>query len=270
MSRTTLSVSCMCLPKTPLPDALNALAALGVGRTSVQAEVVRRHGWAEGVRTLRSSALEVCGLVGPYPPALFTEESWQASRADLVETVQAAATLECRCVYMVTGPATVTGRAEATEVFASFIEPVVDYAHTVGVQLAIEPTLPQFAWVSFVHSLEEALEMNQMTGMSVCLDLFHLWKDETLSSFLTDHIDLVALVQVGDSVPEGRTHIRAVLGDGAIPVSDIISAVDAAGYRGIYDIEQYGPRMDEEGPLIAVERAVQTLEVLVGSTGRTA
>jgi hypothetical protein len=66
--------------------------------------------------------------------------------------------------------------------------------------LYVEPTLSEFAWVSFVHTLDDALELNRRTGISVRLDVYHVWNDPGLGVSLTHHMALVGLVEVDDCV----------------------------------------------------------------------
>ena len=65
-----------------------------------------------------------------------------------------------------------------------------------------------------------------------------------------------------------RLPCRAVPGDGLIPRDRIIATLVDSGYRGTYDLELMGPRLDEEGHLAAVSRSVLALERLLDEVGR--
>ena len=76
------------------------------------------------------------------------------------------------------------------------------------------------------------------------------------------------LVQVADYVLGDRAFpCRAVLGDGAIPLDRILGWILAAGYRGAFDLELMGPRIDQEGHVEAVRRTAERLGELLTRLG---
>ena len=79
---------------------------------------------------------------------------------------------------------------------------------------------------------------------------------------------VAGLVQVSDYVLGDRSApCRAVPGDGAIPLEDIIRAVLDAGYPGLFDIELVGPRIEAEGPRSATARAAQRISDILTTLG---
>ena len=60
---------------------------------------------------------------------------------------------------------------------------------------------------------------------------------------------------------------RAVPGDGAIPVKRMIEWILQAGYRGAFDLELIGPRIDSEGHLNAVRRSAVVVGEMLRSLG---
>lgn len=255
-----LSVSGLCFPELDLARTLDAVHDVGVGATTLQTAVVRESGWDKGIDRIKESGIRVAGFVAPYPKELANRESWSAARIDYIETLDAAAALGAPTAYSVTGPAVTGNRADSVALFGDFIAPVAAHAASVGVQLLVEPTIGEYSWVSFVHTLDDVLELNELCGLGACLDLFHVWNDPSLEYFLTHHLDLIGLVQVGDSVVEDGRHVKVVPGDGVIPLGDVLKQVVAAGYAGVFDIEQFGPGLTEEGVVAAARRAVDAVE----------
>ncbi|WP_020105343.1 sugar phosphate isomerase/epimerase [Nocardia sp. 348MFTsu5.1] len=255
-----LSVSGLCFPDFDLARTLDAVQEAGVAATTLQTAVVRESGWDKGIAQIKASGIAVAGFVGPFPKDLGNRDSWQAARTDYIETLDAAASLGSQAVYSVTGPLVTESRADSVAMFGDFIAPVTAYAASVGVQLAVEPTIHEYAWVSFVHTLDEVLELNRQSGLGVCFDLYHVWDDPMFDDFLSHHLDLIGLVQVGDTVLEEGKPVKVVPGDGTIPLDALLGKIAAAGYRGVFDIEQFGPRMETEGTVEAARRAVKYIE----------
>lgn len=255
-----ISVSGLCFPEFDLADTLAAVTELGISASTLQTDVIRQDGWQKGLAQIRSSGISVPGLVGPFPKDLGNRESWSVARTDFIETLDAAAELGSRAVYSVTGPLVTDERQESLDLFVEFIAPVVAYAKEVGVLLCVEPTIPDYSWVSFVFTLDEVVELYELTGMGVCLDLYHVWNDPKLEYFLTHHLDLIGLVQVGDCVMQDGHAVKVVTGEGIIPLPNVLAQVVASGYDGVFDIEQFGPRMEDEGLIPSARRAVFNVE----------
>ena len=49
---------------------------------------------------------------------------------------------------------------------------------------------------------------------------------------------------------------RSVIGDGDIPVERLLQMLIDAGYRGAFDVEILGPRIEAEGYAHAIRRSV--------------
>ena len=56
-------------------------------------------------------------------------------------------------------------------------------------------------------------------------------------------------------------------GDGAIPLERILGWALDAGYRGAFDLELLGPRIDDEGRLDATRRAAEYVGELLHKLG---
>ena len=79
---------------------------------------------------------------------------------------------------------------------------------------------------------------------------------------------LAGLVQVSDYVLGDRTTpCRAVPGDGAMPLERLLGDVQDAGYRGLFDLELVGPRIEAEGARAASRRAADYLSNLLTRLG---
>jgi sugar phosphate isomerase/epimerase len=80
---------------------------------------------------------------------------------------------------------------------------------------------------------------------------------------IAERIDRIAVVQVNDfTVGTLQASDRVVMGDGDIPLARICRALEAAGYRGWWDIELLGPRIEAEGYESVVPRALAAFEAL--------
>jgi sugar phosphate isomerase/epimerase len=122
--------------------------------------------------------------------------------------------------------------------------------------------------VGFVHTLRDVVDLARRLGTGVCMEVNACWAERGLAETIAAGVDVIALVQVSDyAIGTRSTPDRLVPGDGDIPLERILRTVLDAGYRGVFDLELIGPRIDEEGYDAAVPRAVAQLSSLLERLG---
>ena len=60
---------------------------------------------------------------------------------------------------------------------------------------------------------------------------------------------------------------RAVPGDGEVPLERIFDWLLNAGYKGAFDLELLGPRIEQEGRAKAVRRAAERVSAMLVELG---
>jgi sugar phosphate isomerase/epimerase len=195
------------------------------------------------------------------------EQSWQAPREQLSQLISVAQKINARSIYMLTGGHGSLTWEEAAEAFSAAIAPCVAEARNAGVGLAIENASPLYADLHIAHSLRDTVALAELAGIGVCIDLFGCWTEAGLRETMERAMSRCHIMQVSDYVCGDRSlPARAVPGDGAIPLRQLLEWTLAAGYTGAFDLELIGPRIDREGHLAAVCRAAEqvgkTLQLL--------
>ena len=123
--------------------------------------------------------------------------------------------------------------------------------------LAVEPTNPLRSDVSFVYSLRDALHLARAAQIDVVLDFYSCWYERELEQFVRDNLESLALVQICDyAIGTFDTPNRSVIGDGDIPVERLVQMLLDTGYRGAFDVEILGPKIEAEGYAHAIRRSV--------------
>lgn len=122
-----ISLSCLNFPTFTLPETLNALAELGVKRTTVPGTLLANHGWVRALQLIDDSDISAAALIAPFPKSLGDRGTWTDMRQEFCTTIDAAAELKATAVYSVTGPL-IEQRDTSVAAFVDFIEPIVDYA----------------------------------------------------------------------------------------------------------------------------------------------
>jgi sugar phosphate isomerase/epimerase len=187
-------------------------------------------------------------------------ESLAEERDKLDRLIRIAHTLKARSIYMLTGGHGSLTWEEAAGRFCDAIAPCVARANAAGIALLIENAPPLYADMHIAHSLRDTVELAEMAGIGVCIDVFSCWTEAGLRQSIERSMPRCHIVQISDYVYGDRSlPSRAVPGDGAIPLQRIVGWILAAGYSGTFDLELLGPRIEKGGRLAQVRRSAQYL-----------
>lgn len=187
-----------------------------------------------------------------------------SSRDSLMQVIDAAAAAGARVVYMLTGGRGERSWAEAAERFGDAVAPCVAAAEAAGVALAIENASSLYADIHIAHSLRDTITLAEMTGLGICIDLFHCWAEAELPALVERALPRTQAIQLSDYVLGDRAlPARAVPGDGAIPIEPFLAGVLASGYAHHFDLELIGPRIEREGRLEASRRSCAAVSAML-------
>ena len=131
--------------------------------------------------------------------------------------------------------------AEAMRVVARQLRALAPIAADHGVRLALEPLNPTSVNVeSAIWTVDQALSVIEDVGrdeVGICLDYWNVWQNADIESAIFRAGDRIFTVQASDwRVPHSFAD-RIVPGDGSMPLSRLIAATHAAGFRGTYVTE---------------------------------
>jgi sugar phosphate isomerase/epimerase len=199
---------------------------------------------------------------------LSPELSYEKSRASLSHAISNAKAVGARSIYMLTGGHGALTWEEAAECFTAAIAPCVVEAKEAGVALLVEDTGPFRAHFHIAHTLRDTITLAEMSNIGICLDVFSCWTEAGLQQSIARAVPRCGVVQLSDYVfGDGCLPGRAVPGDGAIPLKRMIGWMLQAGYRGTFDLELVGERIDKEGHVTAVRRGIEHVTAILESLG---
>jgi sugar phosphate isomerase/epimerase len=187
-----------------------------------------------------------------------------SSADELSRVIEAAAAVDTRVVYMLTGGRGALSWEQAAERFCTAIGPCVNEARQAGVALAVENASSLYADIHIAHTLRDTIALAEMAGIGVCIELFHCWAEGDLIALVDRALPRTQLIQLSDYVLGDRALPgRAVPGDGTIPIEPFVVQALAGGYTHGFDLELIGPRIDAEGRLDAARRACETVSAML-------
>ncbi|GAT07097.1 MULTISPECIES: sugar phosphate isomerase/epimerase [Mycobacteriaceae] len=248
--RERLSVHSVTFYGAPLPQLDDHWQALGVTRLSLIDSQLSEDGLPELIERQGYSVDTVYHL--------FTTPE------ELCRVIDAAAAVGTRVVYMLTGGRGALTWDQAAERFCSAVAPGVEQAARAGVGLAVENASALYADIHIAHTLRDTVTLAEMAGLDVCIDLFHCWAEAGFPELVERALPRTQQIQVSDYVLGDRAlPARAVPGDGAIPIEPFLAQALAAGYPHGFDLELIGPRIQQEGPLAAANRACDAISTML-------
>ena len=203
------------------------------------------YGEERGVDLLAESGLQVTNL---HWAGGFTGSdglSLQESIDDASHAIRLAGAARAGCLVVYPGGRNNHTFRHAERLLRTAIESLLDLAEAADVTLAIEPMHPACAaeW-TFLTDLESTiavLEHFQSPRLKMVLDVYHFGHYRSMLANISEIVPHTALVQIGDrrSV-HGIDQNRCLLGEGNIPLAEIVQTLLEAGYQGDFDIELIG------------------------------
>lgn len=171
-------------------------------------------------------------------------------------------------IYLISGGRGSLTWEDAAERFAALLAPCRDRAKAKGVRLLVENASALNADMHMAHTLTDATRLAETAGIGVCIELHACWTEGNLGDLFARAVPLAGLVQASDYVLGDRmSPCRAVPGDGVIPLDRLIRQLLDLGYKGLFDLELVGPRIDAEGCYAASTRAAEYLSELLTRLG---
>lgn len=254
-----LAVHQICFADLALGDYIRQCRELGAQRIGlISPALLAPGGLDEAKAGLAGGDMAVQAIAHVFRAGHLSADrgEWREARDNLKRLIDGAAELDASTVYMLTGGHGGLTWEAAADCFCEAVAPCVDHARAAGIELAIENAASLYAEVHIAHTLADTIKLAEMADIGVCVEMFFCWAEADLPGLFARAMPRCPLVQLSDYVYGDRSlPARAVPGDGNIPLARLLDQLQEAGYKGPFDLELLGPRIEEEGPASAVRRA---------------
>jgi sugar phosphate isomerase/epimerase len=245
-------------------------AGAGIPAIGVWRQKLSDFGQDKAVEFLAEHELKVSHLLWAGGFTGSDGRSYRESVDDAIEAVETAAKLGTDTLVVYSGARAGHTHNHARRLILLALEEMIPPAVNLGVQLALEPMHPGCAaeW-TFLTGLDDTLAVLEAAGSSqvkIVLDTYHLGQDPGMVDRVAEIVPHLAIVQLGDALhpPEGEQN-RCRLGEGTVPLREMIAALKAAGYDGYYDVELLGEAVETLDYQTLLEHAKEAFAELVGS-----
>jgi sugar phosphate isomerase/epimerase len=243
-----VSVSQITTLPASFADDVRAYAAAGLDGIGVWEIKLPDGGDADALESLEASGLASAAAVPAIPsvlplPLLGGPED-PAARVDaFCASLERLAPFRPSAVVCLTGTEAGRDRDAARAIVVDGLRTIAAEAHRHGLVIGLEPYQREGGeqW-TIVSSIPEAVELIRDAGdppnLGIQFDVWHLWNTVTLLDDIEREIERFVGVHVCDVRDPTRGWADRVLpGDGLADLPAILSALDSAGWDGLYDIE---------------------------------
>jgi sugar phosphate isomerase/epimerase len=233
-----------------LEDDVRELERLGFRSISLASTKVDAYGPARAVALLRASALRVAH-VGSYGRFGTTRETKRKGMDEVRRALEWVHELGASVLVVIPGGRDGVTWERAAKVYRDAYAALVPEATKAGVALAIEVIHPLRQDLSFVNTLAVAGAIARSAGArgGYVLDVWHSgWEPRLLETIARDARRRIHAVQLSDyKAVTTRTLDRALLGEGILPLRDVVRTLERNGYRGLYEAEIISDDVDAMG-----------------------
>jgi len=230
-------------------EDVNQYAAAGIPAIGVWRQKLSDFGLQKAVELLEERRLRVSHLLWAGGFTGSDGRTYRESVEDAVEAIQAAAALGTDTLVVYSGARAGHTYNHAKRLIQDALGELIPVAAQSGVHLAVEPMHPGCAaeW-TFLNTIEDVMTLLGAVGstqVKMVFDTYHLGLQEGTLQRIEQVAPHVAIVQLGDArqPPTGEQN-RCRLGEGNVPIKEMVAALRSAGYDGYFDVELLGEEIE--------------------------
>jgi sugar phosphate isomerase/epimerase len=223
--------------------------AAGVPAIGVWRQKLADVGDERGAEMLMAAALAVSSLQWAGGFTGHDGRSHEESLADARQAIASAATLRAGCLIIHSGARGAHTHNHARRLFRLALDKLLPIAEERGIVLALEPMSGDCGGeFTFLNCFEETLKLvgsYESQALGIALDTYHWGHQPLLFERLSDLVPRLALVQLADAHEPPRAEPdRCLLGEGTIPLREIVNRLTVEGYKGFFEIELMGQEIE--------------------------
>jgi sugar phosphate isomerase/epimerase len=244
-------------------------SAAGIRGIGVWRQKLADFGEDKGVELLAESGLDVSNLLWAGGFTGSDGRSLRDSIGDGLEAIRLAADLGAGCLVVYSGGRAGHTQNHARRLLKEALKELLPAAAEQRVTLAIEPMhLGCAAEWTFLTSIDDALTVIDAWGspwLKLAFDTYHFGQQPSVVEQLPTLADRIAIVHLGDcKAPPRLEQNRSRLGDGNIPLKEIVAGLSSAGYDGYYDVELMGEEIEISDYRDLLEQSKSAFAQLMG------
>ena len=265
-----LSINEMTTYRWSFEEDVTHYRAAGIDAMGVWRQKIADFGEERGIELLADQGLKVSNLLWAGGFTGSDGHSLRESIKDGADAIRLAASLKAGCLVVYTGGRNGHTQNHARRLFMTALGELLPLAAELRVTLAIEPMHPLCAgeW-TYLTSLQEAMELVESVAsprFKLVFDTYHFGSEPRVLDKVRRLLPHIAVVHLGDSkAPPDGDQNRSQLGDGVLPLREIVAALLDDGYAGYFDVELMGEEIETSRYDVLLESTKEAFNKLVSA-----
>ncbi len=223
--------------------------AAGIPAIGVWRQKISDFGEEKAIELLTEAGLPVSNLLWAGGFTGSDGHTFRESIAEAAETIRLAAALKAGCLIVYSGGRAGHTHNHARRLLTDGLKELAPLAEELRVTLAIEPMHAACASeCTFLTSLADVFPLLDAVGsprLQLAFDVYHFGADRASLDLLPRFAGRIGIVHLGDGkTPIDQEQNRTRLGDGDIPLGEVVAALKATGYDGDFDVELIGQEIE--------------------------
>ena len=217
-------------------------------------------GEEHGLDLLSRSGLRVSNLTWAGGFTGSDGRTLEESIDDAAAAIRLAAAASAGCLVLYAGGRNNHTFRHAGRLLRTALRELLPLAETVDMPLAIEPMHPACAadwtFLTDLKSVMSLIDEFKSPFVRLAYDTFHFPLGPRRRQLLKQIAPYLGIVYLGDRrTPPTIDHERCPLGQGRLPLAEIVITLIEAGYRGLFDVKLTGPEIQVNDYWLLLEQS---------------
>ncbi len=267
-----LSINEMTTYRWSFEEDVEHYVAAGVPAMAVWRHKLSDFGEEKGIEMLADCGVTVSSLMWAGGFTGSDGRSHQDGVADAREAIRLAAAMRAECLIVYSGSRAGHTQNHAKRLLIAALTSLIPIAAEFGVPLAIEPMPAACAseW-TFLTDWEETLailDQFESAELKLVFDAYHYGHDARIIERLSELAPRVGTVHLADAKrPPAGEQNRCRLGDGTIPLEEIVSLLAKGGYQGCFDVKLMGEEIEASDYRELIAHSKRAFDRLTAAAG---
>jgi sugar phosphate isomerase/epimerase len=247
-----LSINEVCTFRWSFEEDVIRYRQLGFDAIGVWRAKISDYGTLRAQAILAESELKVASMhwIGGFTGT--DGRSFRDAMVDAYDAIELAAAIGAQTVVLVSGGRGGHTNNHVRKTLQAALKDLSEAAQSRSVHIAIEPmhvgVASEFTFLTSLPDTLDLIEQVDHPNLGLVFDCYHMAGDPNLFDQLPDILSKTKLVQIGDakSAPFGEQN-RCLIGEGYLPIADVIREFELGGYDGYYEVELIGEDVEHVG-----------------------
>jgi sugar phosphate isomerase/epimerase len=190
---------------------------------------------------------------------------------DARDALRLAAAMRAGCLVVYSGGRNNHTFRHASRLLRTALDELLPLAEAVEVPLALEPMhaacAAEWTFLTDLASVLALIEEADNPWLKLAVDTYDFPCGDSQRQLLARAAPHVAIVHLGDRrLPPSVDHERCPLGRGQLPLADVVSTLQNAGYAGAFDVKLMGPEIETSDYWTLLEHSQAAFAELAGAS----